>query len=133
VRRILTVVLPAVLLAGCGSAAKTGQAPAPTTLAGVLGFRLVSAQQEKPGPAATLQTQTTAPAPAPLPAPKVLCDAPDLAFLVGRPRTEIPVPADLSRRRVVCATCPGPDEVRPDRTDVLFNANTGIITAVKCG
>ena len=132
-RRTLAVVLPVVVLAGCGSSANTGRAPAPITLAGVAGFRPASAQRRDLGPAAMLQAQTTAPAPRPLPAPKVLCDAPDLAYLVGRPRTEIPVPADLSRRRVVCATCPGPDDVRPDRTDILFNANTGTITAVKCG
>jgi hypothetical protein len=61
------------------------------------------------------------------------CEASSLAYLVGRPRTEIPVPVDPSRRRVSCTTCPVTQDYRPDRTDILFDQATGLITAVKCG
>lgn len=75
------------------------------------------------------------PAEVTLPAPtsNQLCDAAGLAYLVGRPRTDIPVPVDPSHRRVACTTCLAPQDYRPDRTDILFDAKTGLITAVKCG
>jgi hypothetical protein len=63
----------------------------------------------------------------------MLCDAPSLAYLIGKPRTEIPVPADLSKRRVACTTCPASDDYRPDRTDIIFNARTGRVSEVTCG
>lgn len=132
-RRIGAIVLLAVLLAGCGSAPKIARSPVPTTLAGPLGYRPASPQGQATGPLASRDTVSATPDPAAPPEPKGQCDAPSLAYLVGRPRTDIPVPADLSRRRVACTTCPASDDYRPDRTDILFNANTGIITAVKCG
>jgi hypothetical protein len=75
------------------------------------------------------------PAAASLPAPtsSELCDAHALSYLIGRPRTEIPVPVDTSRRVVACATCVAPPDYRPDRTEILFDARTGLVTAVKCG
>jgi hypothetical protein len=77
-----------------------------------------------------------APTPGPLLAPPsdpTACEAASLAYLVGRPRTEIPVPVDPSRRRVSCTTCPVTQDHRPERTDILFDQATGLITAVKCG
>ena len=77
-----------------------------------------------------------APVPAPLQAPPggpMACEAASLAYLVGRPRTEIPVPVDPSRRRVSCTTCPVTQDYRPERTDILFDQTTGLIAAVKCG
>ena len=92
-------------------------------------------------------TPLTAPAPAPQsaqpiqPAPYVpppaptqsRCEAADLAWLVGKPRTAIPVPVDLSNRRVSCTSCPVTQDYVPERTDILFDARTGLITEVKCG
>lgn len=76
---------------------------------------------------------TASPLPPPLSANPTTCEAPALAYLVGRPRTEIPVPVNPSRRRVSCANCPVTQDYRPDRTDILFDEATGLITAVKCG
>ena len=61
------------------------------------------------------------------------CEAASLAYLVGRPRMEIPVPVDPTSRRVSCTTCPVTQDYRPDRTDILFDAQTGLITEVRCG
>jgi hypothetical protein len=61
------------------------------------------------------------------------CEAASLAYLVGKPRTEIPVPVDPNTRRVSCTTCPVTQDYLPGRTDILFDAQTGLITAVKCG
>jgi len=91
------------------------------------------------------QTPLTAPAPqsaqpiqpAPYAAPPAPiqshCEAASLAYLVGKPRTAIPVPVDPTSRRVSCTTCPVTQDYLPERTDILFDAQTGLITAVKCG
>ena len=75
-----------------------------------------------------------------LPAPGVsrpvlrdTCGAAALAGLVGKPRTLIPVPVDLSRRRVACTACPVAPDVRLDRVNILFDARTGLVTRVACG
>lgn len=72
--------------------------------------------------------------PAPEPPPlKDACGAAEAKNLVGRPRTEIPVPLDPSRQRVACTTCPVTQDYRPDRLNFFFDAQTGIIKEVRCG
>ncbi|HEX4199794.1 MAG TPA: hypothetical protein VHZ26_20340 [Caulobacteraceae bacterium] len=61
------------------------------------------------------------------------CEAASLAYLVGKPRTEIPVPVNPNTRRVSCTTCPVTQDYNPGRTDILFDAASGLITEVKCG
>ena len=61
------------------------------------------------------------------------CGASALAGLVGRPRTEIPVAVDLTRRRVSCTACPVAPDVRMDRLNILFDAQTGRVTKITCG
>ena len=61
------------------------------------------------------------------------CDKASLAYLIGKPRSLIPVPVDPSLRRVACTTCPVTEDYRPSRTDILFDAQTGLVTALKCG
>ena len=126
--RVAAIIALAGLAAGCGTAPKLTRASRPTTLAGTLGYPLASAQGQTVGPLIEPPSAPAAP-----PAPKGRCDAPSLVYLIGRPRTEIPVPADLSHRRVACTTCAPAGDYRPDRTNILFDANTGIITAVTCG
>ena len=65
--------------------------------------------------------------------PPSSCDAPALAYLVGHMKSEIPVPVIPSKRRVACDSCPVTQDYRPDRTNILFDANTGVITSVTCG
>jgi hypothetical protein len=71
-------------------------------------------------------------APAPRPSADQ-CGADDLQGLVGRSRTEIPIPLEPGMRRVVCTTCPMTDDWRPERQTILFDPATGLITSVKCG
>lgn len=61
------------------------------------------------------------------------CDAHDLAYLVGKPRTQIPVAVEPSRRRVSCSTCSVAEDYRPDRTNIIFDAQTGLVMSVTCG
>ena len=62
-----------------------------------------------------------------------LCNARSLSYLIGRPRTEIPIPVDPSMRQVVCTTCIAPQDHSDTRQRVLFDAETSLITAVGCG
>ena len=84
-----------------------------------------------PPPAATSAPE--APAPATPAAPADTCGAAELAYLVGKPRTEIPIPVDLTRRRVVCSTCPVTQEVRPERQTITYDSGTNLVTKVACG
>lgn len=61
------------------------------------------------------------------------CDARDLAYLVGKNKSEIPVPVNPSLRRVACTTCPVTMDYNPRRTNIFFDAATGIVKQVKCG
>ena len=74
--------------------------------------------------------QTPAPQPA---APRDSCGAAAHAHLVGRNKSEIPVPVDPSRRRVACTTCPITEDLRSDRLNIFYDASTGVITEVRCG
>jgi len=61
------------------------------------------------------------------------CGASSLQYLVGRPRTEIPVPLQPSTRRVVCSTCVITQDYRADRQTIVFDSDTGLIKSVACG
>jgi hypothetical protein len=121
-RRTLFTTGLVVIALGCGGARP--QTPAENPPAPAL-----SSPVDQPQPAPT-PAQPLAPPPAPL---QSTCEAPGLAYLVGKSRTMIPVPVDPSVRRVSCTTCPVTEDYRPDRTDIVFDANTGLIVAVKCG
>lgn len=69
----------------------------------------------------------------PPPSPPDACGARDLQWLVGQPKSRIPVPTDPSKRRVACTTCPVTMDYRPDRLNIFFDAETGVIKEVKCG
>ena len=93
-------------------------------------------------PAATAEAPVLAPAPAPpphspIPRPEAperdQCGAAELQRLVGRPRTEIPVPLNPSRQRVACTTCPVTDDYSPTRLNFFFDADTGRIKQIRCG
>lgn len=78
--------------------------------------------------------------PAPPPPPRAVagprpdqCGAASLQYLVGKQKTEIPVPNDPSRRRVVCTTCPMTRDYRPDRQTILYDEASKQVTSVTCG
>jgi hypothetical protein len=88
----------------------------------------------------TPQAPAPAPGPAlrsPIPRPDIAvrdqCGAADLQGLVGRPRSEIPVPVDPRRQRVACVSCPVTQEYNPGRLNFFFDADSGLIREVRCG
>ena len=75
-----------------------------------------------------------APAPEPPPPPPAdTCGAREHQHLVGRPRTEVPVPLDPGKQRVACTTCPVTMDFSAERLNFFFDARTGLITEVRCG
>ncbi len=62
-----------------------------------------------------------------------MCRAGELQWLVGKPKTEIPVPVDVVNRRVTCTTCPVTDDYSPHRLNIFFNEQTDIVEQVRCG
>lgn len=92
---------------------------------------------------------SSSPSPAPLPAPetpvapppvaiapaqpKDQCGMEDAKAFVGKNRTDLPAALDPSRWRVACTTCPVTMDFRPDRLNILFDADTGVVKEVKCG
>jgi len=87
-----------------------------------------------PPAAAPAAAPAAPPTPAPAPAPaKDSCGAAELQSLLGKPRTEIPVPLDPTKQRVACTTCPITQDYRPDRLNFFFDAGTGLIREIRCG
>ena len=108
------------------------------TLQGIIGGLFTALIVLSAAPAQSLEQVPAAPAPPspqsslpPLPADT--CGAADLADLVGKPRSEIPVPIDPARRRVYCTTCMVTQDYDPSRLNIVFDAQTGIVKQVKCG
>ncbi|AQR63504.1 hypothetical protein BZG35_11640 [Brevundimonas sp. LM2] len=62
-----------------------------------------------------------------------LCKAADFQYLVGRSRTEIPVPVEVVSRRVVCTTCPVTQDFSAHRLNIFYNEQTDIVEQVRCG
>ncbi len=62
-----------------------------------------------------------------------LCRAGEMQWLVGKPKSEIPVPVDVVNRRVTCTTCPVTEDYVPQRLNIFFNDETGVVEQVRCG
>lgn len=62
-----------------------------------------------------------------------LCKAGEMQHLVGKPRTEIPVPVDVVNRRVTCTTCAITEDFSAYRLNIFYDRDTGIIEQVRCG
>lgn len=85
--------------------------------------------------------QAPTPAPAPAPPPPAsrprpnedMCGAYEAQDLVGRPRSEVPVPVLPALQRVACTTCAVTMDFNPRRLNFFYDAQSGLIKEVKCG
>jgi hypothetical protein len=91
-----------------------------------------AAPAQAPAPVAA-----TAPPRSPIPRPQVSdrdqCGASALQGLVGRPKSEIPVPVNPARQRVACTTCAVTMDYSAERLNFFFDAQTGRIKEIRCG
>ena len=101
-------------------------------LAIAAGF-LLSACASEPAPTQPPPTQTPAPRPTPPSQPADQCGAAQAQRLVGRHRSEIPVPVNPGLQRVACTTCPVTMDFHPRRLNFFYDAETGLIKEVRCG
>jgi hypothetical protein len=119
-KRVVSALVPSLFLVGgllltsCSSAPEPAPPPPPATPTAPPAIAL---------PAKPLASD----------ADKDQCGVKDAQAFVGKPRTSLPAPVDPSRWRVACTTCPVTMEYRPDRLNILFNADTGVVQEVKCG
>lgn len=74
---------------------------------------------------APVQTPETTPLPQ-------RCDAAAAQSLIGSHVGAVSFPAGANVR-IVCTTCPTTKDLRPDRLNIRFNQETGIIERVDCG
>jgi hypothetical protein len=89
---------------------------------------------DPPAPRAVEEAQMSQPVGAPAVNPTAdLCRAGEMQWLVGKPKTDIPVPVDVVSRRVTCTTCPVTEDFSPYRLNFFFNERTDIIEQVRCG
>lgn len=61
------------------------------------------------------------------------CRASDYQSLIGQSRTEIPQAPAGATWRVTCTSCAMTMDHRPDRLNILYDQQTGIVEDVKCG
>ena len=100
---------------------------------GLLALFACATPEPEPAPPPPPPPKVEAPPAMPAEEPKDTCGAKPLQYLVGKPKGEIPVPVDPTKRRVTCTTCPVTMDYSPERLNILFDAETGIIKEVKCG
>jgi len=108
--RVLAAAALALLLAGCSSG--PSEAPEPR------GPAPVAARPPEPAPGTPHADR---------------CGAAEAQALVGKSRTEIPIPIDPAKQRVACTTCPVTMDFSPERLNFFFDAATGVIKEVRCG
>ena len=119
--RRIALALTLVVAAGCTT--PTAPPPAPT--------RPAPAPRPPPPPPPPVSLPSAPISVAPPPPPDQ-CGAYELGYLVGRPRTEIPVPLFPNRRRVICTTCPKTMDFNPTRMTIEYDAGSGRVTSVAC-
>lgn len=82
--------------------------------------------EAEPGQVAVIQAPPVAP-------PGDQCGAAELQWLVGRDRTEIPVPVNPYARRVTCTQCAVTEDYSPTRLNIFFDRDTDRVETVRCG
>jgi hypothetical protein len=103
----------------------------------VMGACAEPERQAPPAPAAAAPAPAPPPpiaaARAPPPRPTDSCGAIPLQSLIGKPRTDIPVPVNPAMRRVICSTCVVTQDYVAGRQTITYDSQTGLVTSVRCG
>jgi len=139
-KRLVLVSLGLMILPGCSSNPQDAVPRADAgdfnrTAPGSQSTPMASSPQAPPQKLAKSFSSTTASQPRSSlkPLGEDQCHVSGLQYLIGKPRTEIPVPLEPGTRRVVCSSCVTTDEFKADRQTISFDSETGLITSVHCG
>jgi hypothetical protein len=120
----MAILAAALALAACASSQPEERTPPNTAATAPLpaqsGFAMTSPRAQAPMPIAASD-------------PHDICGSAKLRYLIGRPKSEIPVPLNPALRRVACTSCPVTMDFSPARLDILYDPETGIVKEVKCG
>lgn len=121
-RIIAMTALAAMTLAACGGPASAPRTPGVNYAAANL-----------PAPQVIEEASENQPVGSRMPNDPDLCRASELRWLIGQPRSEIPVPVEVVTRRVTCTTCPVTRDFSPYRLNIFYDQSTGIVQDVRCG
>lgn len=61
------------------------------------------------------------------------CRASEYQNLIGQSRAALPPEPAGATWRVTCTRCPVTMDYRPDRLNILYDQQTGVVEEVKCG
>jgi nitrous oxide reductase accessory protein NosL len=61
------------------------------------------------------------------------CKADAYRSYIGKNRSELPAAPASETRREVCTTCAMTMDFNPNRVNIVYDANSNLITQVKCG
>ena len=61
------------------------------------------------------------------------CRASEYQNLIGQNRSQIPPAPAGATWRVTCTSCPVTMDYRPDRLNILYDQQSGVVREVKCG
>ena len=111
-------------LAGCAPSTRAVDVPAAPAPAPVPPSRFATPTPYVTPPSTQPKPPTTA---------ADACGAAAHAYLVGKNRSEIPVPVDPKLRRVSCTSCAVTMDFNPRRLNIIFDQGTNLVTEVKCG
>ena len=92
-----------------------------------------SAPSQSPQPSGPKPVASRPAASTPVVAAGDRCGAAEMQGMIGKLRTEIPIPIDPAKQRVACTTCPVTMDFSPERLNFFFDAATGVIKEVRCG
>jgi len=106
--------------------------------AGLVVLAAGCAEPAKPPPAPPPVAEAPPPPPPVVAPPQDLgardtCGADPLQYLIGKPRTDIPVPVNPGLRRVVCSSCTVTQDFEASRQTIVYDSQTGLVRSVKCG
>ena len=95
-------------------------------------------EPDKPAPAPPPVAEAPPAPPSVVSPPQALgasdtCGADPLQYLIGKPRTDIPVPVNPGQRRVVCSSCAVTQDFNATRQTIVYDSQTGLVRSVKCG
>ena len=127
----LPLILAAVGLVACSPAPPE---PASAPVGGIVdGPHSAPAPKGPDTPVSSPADRPAAYVPPPPENPDDPCEAKRFGYLVGKPKGDVPVPPPNRTWRVYSTTDAVTEDYNPQRMNVMWDADTGIVKSVTCG